>query len=103
MQRQVELEQYASKEFAAVCHRLGVTRSRGAVGTSADNAAAESFNASMKRETLQGAKRWPTARAARLAVFRWATQYNTWRRHSALGQRSPVTYEQRSTTLALAA
>jgi hypothetical protein len=30
------------------------------------------------------------------------TRYNTWR-HSALGQHSPVTYEQRSTTLALAA
>jgi transposase InsO family protein len=53
-----------------------VIRSRGAVGTSADNAAAESFNASLKRETLQGAKRWPTARAARLAVFRWVTRYN---------------------------
>jgi transposase InsO family protein len=95
--------QYASKEFAAVCHQYGVTRSRGAVGTSADNAAAESFNASMKRETLQGAKRWPSARAARLAVFRWATRYNTRRRHSTLGQQSPITYEQRSTTLALAA
>lgn len=95
--------QYVSKEFAQVCHQLGVVRSRGAVGTSADNAAAESFNASMKRETLQGAKRWPDARAARLAVFRWATRYNTWRRHSALGQHSPIAYEQRSTTLALAA
>jgi transposase InsO family protein len=51
--------QYASKEFAEVCHQLGVVRSREAVGTSADNAAAESFNASLKRETLRGAKRWP--------------------------------------------
>jgi transposase InsO family protein len=34
--------QYASKEFAQVCKDLGVIRSRGAVGTSADNAAAES-------------------------------------------------------------
>ncbi len=95
--------QYVSKDFAALCHQFGVVRSRGAVGGSADNAAAESFNASMKRETLQGAKRWPTARAARLAVFRWATRYNTRRRHSALGQQSPIAYEQRSTTLALAA
>jgi transposase InsO family protein len=95
--------QYASKEFAVLCHHLGVLRSRGATGTSADNAAAESFNASMKRETLQGAKRWPTARAARLAVFAWVTRYNTRRRHSALGQQSPFNYEQRSTTLASAA
>jgi transposase InsO family protein len=80
-----------------------VTRSRGAVGISADNAAAESFNASLKRETLQGAKHWPGARAARLAVFRWITRYNTRRLHSALGYHSPVDYEHRSTTLAIAA
>lgn len=95
--------QYASKEFANVCRELGVTRSRGAVGTSADNAAAESFNASLKRETLQGRKRWSGAREARLAVFRWVTRYNTRRRHSALGQISPVAFEQRSVTLAAAA
>ncbi|MFI5775387.1 IS3 family transposase [Streptomyces sp. NPDC051658] len=95
--------QYVSKEFAQVCSELGVTRSRGAVGTSADNAAAESLNATMKRETLQGRKRWNGASEARLAVFRWATRYNTRRRHSRLGQISPITYEQRSTTLATAA
>jgi transposase InsO family protein len=95
--------QYASKDFANVCRELGVTRSRGAVGTSADNAAAESFNASLKRETLQGRKRWPGAREARLAVFRWVTRYNTRRRHSAIGQISPIAFEQRSATLADAA
>ncbi|GED83240.1 hypothetical protein TNCT6_03250 [Streptomyces sp. 6-11-2] len=95
--------QYVSKEFAQVCGELGVIRSRGAVGTSADNAAAESLNATMKRETLQGRKRWNGAREARLGVFRWATRYNTRRRHSRLGQISPITYEQRSTTLATAA
>lgn len=40
-----------------------------AVGTSADNALAEAFNASLKRETLQGRKHWSTPREARLAVF----------------------------------
>jgi transposase InsO family protein len=62
----------------------------GAVGTSADNAAAaEAFNATLKRETLQGRKRWSGPREARL-VFRWVTRYNTTRRHSALGQISPI-------------
>ena len=84
--------QYASREFAPLCDRLGVIRSRGAVGTSANNAAAESFNASMKRETLKGTKRCPGVRAARLSVFRWVTRYNTRRLHSALGQQSPITY-----------
>jgi transposase InsO family protein len=99
--------QYTSKEFADLCRELGVTQSMGAVGTSADNAACESFHASLKRETLKGARRWPGARACRLAVFRWLVRYNTWRRHSANGQLCPVAYErqheQQSATMTLAA
>ena len=95
--------QYASTDFAEVCRELGVTRSRGAVGTSADNAAAESFNSTLKRETLQGRKRWNGAGEARAAVFRWVTRYNTRRRHSTLGQICPIDFEQRSATLATAA
>ena len=57
--------------------RLGVTQSMGAVGTSADNALAESFNASLKRETLQGAHAWPDEATCRRAVFGWVNRYNT--------------------------
>ena len=95
--------QYTSADFAAACARLGVAQSMGAVGTSADNAAAEAFNASLKRETLQGRKRWSGPREARLAVFRWVTRYNTTRRHSALGQTSPINYERQSYTVTRAA
>jgi transposase InsO family protein len=95
--------QYTSADFAAACARLGVIQSMGAVGTSADNAAAEAFNASLKRETLQGRKHWSGPREARLAVFRWVTRYNTTRRHSALGQTSPINYEQQSYTVSQAA
>jgi transposase InsO family protein len=95
--------QYCSREFERACRRLGVTRSRGAVGTSADNALAESFNASLKRETLQGAHHWPDTRTARLAVFRWITRYNTIRRHSRLGQTSPIDYEKAADSLKPAA
>ncbi|MFF8617193.1 IS3 family transposase [Streptomyces sp. NPDC015350] len=95
--------QYTSREFAEVCTELGVRQSTGAVGTSADNALAESFNAALKRETLRGARRFDGARACRLAVFRWTTRYNTRRRHSANGQQAPIAYEQQSATLALAA
>ncbi|MFI8860398.1 hypothetical protein ACIGW5_27895 [Streptomyces prasinus] len=52
-----------------------MTRSMGAVGTSADNAACESFHASPRRESLQGAR------------------YNTRRRHSVNGHLSPDGYE----------
>ena len=85
--------QYTSKDYAELCRRLGVTRSMGAVGTSADNALAESFNATLKRETLHGTARWATARDARLAVFKWITRYNTRRRHSYCRQLSPIAYE----------
>jgi transposase InsO family protein len=99
--------QYTSKDFSTLCKELGVVQSMGAVGTSADNAACESFHASLKRETLQGAHCYDGARSCRLAVFRWLTRYNTRRRHSANGQLSPAAYEQRhqqkSATLDLAA
>ena len=99
--------QYTSAAFAAACQNAGVTRSMSAVGSSADNALAESFNATLKRETLQNARAWPTARQARLDTFRWASRYNTRRRHSRLGQRSPIAYETTlratSTTLTQAA
>ena len=84
---------YTSKDYAALCERLGVIRSMGAVGSSADNAMAESFNASLKRETLAGSHGWPDPATARRAVFAWITRYNTRRRHSWCGQLSPITYE----------
>ncbi|GAA3862634.1 IS3 family transposase [Saccharothrix violaceirubra] len=85
--------QYGAGSFVDACREAGVTRSMGAVGSSADNAAAESLNASFKRETLQGAQSWGTAMEARLAVFGWAHRYNTRRRHSHLGRTSPIDYE----------
>jgi transposase InsO family protein len=105
LRRPLESAQYTSRSFADLCTRLGVTRSMGAVGSSADNALAESFNATLKRETLAGAPGWDSAAAARRAVFAWITRYNTRRRHSTCGQVSPVTYEKSSvpTTLPTAA
>ena len=44
---------------------LGVTQSMGAVGTSADNALAESFNAALKREVLQDHSCWDDAATCR--------------------------------------
>lgn len=97
--------QYVAKDWVALCRRLGVRRSMGAVGTSADNAMAESFNATLKRETLAGAAGWPDPVTARREVFAWITRYNTRRRHSTCGHRSPIDYENahRAATLTLAA
>ncbi|MFJ9153512.1 IS3 family transposase [Streptomyces sp. NPDC102270] len=87
--------QYGCRAFAGLCDQLGVTRSMGAVGTSADNAACESFHASLKRETLQGARDYGDADTCRRTVFAWLTRYNTRRRHSANGHLSPNEYEHR--------
>lgn len=98
--------QYCSRAFAA-CRKAGVTQSMSAVGSSADNALAESFNTTCKRETLQGRRAWDTEREAHLDLFRRPHRYNTVRRHSRLGHRSPIAYERisrtASTTLAKAA
>jgi transposase InsO family protein len=85
--------QYSARAYAELCEQLEVTRSMGAVGTSADNALAESFNATLKREVLAGAAGWDTPAHARREVFAWITRYNTGRRHSACGHISPTIYE----------
>jgi len=101
LRRPPESAQYTSKDYATLCRQLGVTQSMGKVGSSADNALAESFNASLKRETLQGAARWASVHQARLAVFRWITRYNTQRRHSYCRYLSPSTLENTTTTVTL--
>ena len=95
---------YCSKAYAQLCKKFGVTQSMGAVGSSADNALAESFNATMKREVLQDTACWPDELTCRRQVFRWLVRYNTRRRHSWCGYLSPSTYEaRRAATLPTAA
>lgn len=95
---------YTSRDYARLCGQLGVTQSIGAVGTSADNALAESFNATLKREVLQDAACWPDEPTCRRQVFTWLVRYNNRRRHSRCGYQSPSTYEAHwATTLPTAA
>ena len=85
--------QYTSQDFAALCADLRVVQSMGGVGSSADNALAESFNASLKREILQDRSQWLDAASCRREVFRWLVRYNLRRRHSRCAYSSPATYE----------
>jgi len=82
--------QYTSRAFAEACAQAGVRQSMSKIGSSADNALAESFNATFKRETLQGRRAFTNEREARLTSFRWLHRYNTIRRHSRLGYQSLV-------------
>lgn len=63
----------------------------GKVGSSYDNAAAESFFASLKSELMHGA-RWASRHQPRLDVFRWIPFYDLRRRHSTLGYLSPIQF-----------
>src|SRR6478735_3744753 len=73
----------------------------GGVGSSADNALAESFNAALKREVLQDRSSWADATTCRREVFRWLARYNTKRRHSRCRHSSPAAYERTLTTATL--
>ena len=93
--------QYTSTDFAKLCTELGVTQSMGGVGSSADNALAESFNASLKREILQDRSQWSDAASCRHEVFRWLVRYNLRRRHSRCAFSSPAAYERNHKTATL--
>ncbi len=85
--------QYTALAFGARCTELGVRPSRGSVGDCYDNAMAESFFATLECELL-ARRRFVTQIEARLAIFRFSEGwYKSHRRHSALGQRSPNSYE----------
>ncbi|MFJ2136689.1 IS3 family transposase [Streptomyces sp. NPDC087845] len=85
--------QYTSAAFVRVCDRYGVRRSMGKVGSSYDNALAESLWPGPKRETMHR-KLFATMRQARLEIFEWLTYDNARRRHSALSYLSPMEFEQ---------
>ncbi|MER0102503.1 IS3 family transposase [Corynebacterium sp. KPL2734] len=84
---------YTSQAFRNYCSSLGVRQSMGAVGTSADNALAESFNATLKREVLRDRKVFDNPITCRQEVFRWCMRYNTRRRHSWCNLVAPDVFE----------
>ncbi|WP_412973468.1 integrase core domain-containing protein [Pseudoclavibacter sp. CFCC 14310] len=68
----------------------------------APTAHSRSFNATLKRELLEHTTAFPDQATAHRAVFAWANRYNTRRRHSAIGNISPNTYETNHTATASA-
>lgn len=85
--------QYTSLAFGKRCGEMGVRPSMGSVGDAYDNAMAESFFATLECELLNR-RRFKTQVEARHAIFRFIEGwYNPHRRHSALGNKSPISYE----------
>ena len=85
--------EYTAAEFRAACARLGVRQSMGRPGSALDNAVIESWHSTLEWE-LRSRETFATRAGARAAVAAWIEDYNHVRRHSALGMRSPVAYEQ---------
>jgi len=73
---------------------LGVPQSAGRVATCDDNAVAESFFATRKRELVHN-QRFGGLGEARRAIDAWIHHYNTVRLHSTIGYVPPVGYELR--------
>lgn len=81
--------QYTSSDFAEFCKKNHVTRSMGRTGNCYDNAVAESFFASYKKELIH-TRPWPSLKTLRKATFDWIEiYYNRMRRHSAIGYLTP--------------
>lgn len=82
--------QYTSREFGEWCAGRDILRSMGRTGVCFDNAAAESFFATLKNE-MYYRQRFDTRKGARFAVAEYIEVfYNRKRHHSTLGYRTPA-------------
>ena len=93
LRRPVESAEYTARPFQAACGRLSITQSMGRPGSALDNAVIESWHSTLEFE-LRRLEHFATKAAARAKVAAWIEDYNTTRKHSALGMRSPLAYEQ---------
>ena len=88
--------QYASAQYQAVLHMHRFTVSMSSTGNCFDNAAVESFFGTLKVERINR-QRYQTRDQARQDIVSFIEGfYNVTRRHSTLGYRSPLEFEQAS-------
>lgn len=86
--------QYTSEAFQRLLQDLGVTCSMSRSGNVWDNAVMESFFSTMKIERCYR-QPYATRQAARADIFDYIERfYNPTRRHSTLGNMSPIAFEQ---------
>jgi putative transposase len=85
--------QFVSLAFGQQARAAGIAQSMGSRGDCFDNAVAESFFATLKKELIHR-RAWPTKTELRTEVFDYIeTFYNRRRRHTTLGQLSPEQFE----------
>jgi putative transposase len=87
--------QYTSTEFREFCRVNGVRPSVGRTGICYDNAVAESFFATLKKELVH-TRPWPTIDRLQTAVFEYIeSYYNRRRRHSTIDYDTPIEHERK--------
>lgn len=85
--------QYTSAQFGELCHTHGILQSVGRTGVCWDNAPAESFLATLKKELVHR-RSFRTRTEARVAIRHWIEAwYNRRRLHSALNGMTPIEWE----------
>ena len=90
--------QYVSLGFGQKARDAGISVSMGSKGDAFDNAVAESFFATIKKELVHR-QPWPSRRDLSSAIFEYIEAfYNRQRRHSTLGYLSPEEYEREKIT-----
>jgi transposase InsO family protein len=86
--------QYASRSYRRLAQANGLDLSMSRKGNCWDNAAVESFFATLKKELVYRS-RWRTRREAQADLYEYIEVfYNRYRLHSSLGYQSPVVFEQ---------
>jgi transposase InsO family protein len=88
--------QYASGQYQAVLHAHRFTVSMSGTGNCFDNAAMESFFGTLKAERINHQRYQTRDQACQDIVWYVEGFYNVTRRHSTLGYRSPLEFEQAS-------
>lgn len=93
----VEFAQFGSDDFARWCKEHNLVPSMSRRGNCYDNAVAESFFSSLKKERVKQ-KIYSTREDAKADIFDYIELfYNRQRRHSHLNQMSPLAFEKLQT------
>jgi putative transposase len=88
--------QFVSLAFGQAARAAGIAQSMGSRGDCFDNAVAESFFATLKKELIHR-RSWPTKAELRTEVFDYIEVFfNRQRRHGTLDMVSPVEFENRT-------
>lgn len=93
LQRPIELAQYTAIRYTERLAEAHIAASVGSVGSSYDNALAESINGLYKTELIKPRGPWRTADVVEIATAEWVDWFNHRRLYEYCGDIPPVDLE----------